>query len=274
MQKDLRFADHFLFTQQSLSTFDHCPLKFRKRYLENLKWDNFPEESIKKRLERGNDFHLLAHRYFMGVPTGLEDGNGEYGELKDWIENLESCFPKEPFHVYLPEYKLRMVSERLKLEANFDLVIIKEGAVEIWDWKTNGGKSLRNNSRTEKRYAESLQTIVYMFVLKEQISRMTGKPAECEHITMHYWQPEPPHLLAVIRYSRELHEKFREILEEKTDRILKYDYACFDKALYSKHCRYCEFNWFCNNDRVDLKLLEEDDELLEGLEWDSVEEKF
>ena len=39
--KDLRFVHYFLFTQHSLSTFEKCPLKFKKRYLENLKWDNY-----------------------------------------------------------------------------------------------------------------------------------------------------------------------------------------------------------------------------------------
>ncbi|MCX7709550.1 MAG: PD-(D/E)XK nuclease family protein [Clostridia bacterium] len=272
--KDLRFADYFLFTQHSLSTFDNCPLKFRKRYLEGLKWDSFPDERVKKRLERGNNFHLLAHRYFMGVPTGLDQGTEEFGELNEWMECLEREFKKEPFVTYLPEYKLRMVTDPLKLEANFDLIAINEDRIEIWDWKTHGDMQGKNRAALSKRFETSLQTVVYMFVLKEQLPILIGSPIESEKICMCYWQPDRPHLLAKINYSDELHERFRQILEQKIRGVLEYDYAGFEKALFSKHCKYCEFNWFCNNDKVDFEAMEEDEDFLDTLDWDSIEEKY
>lgn len=274
MLKDLRFTDYFLFTQQSLSTFENCPLKFKKRYLENLKWDSFPDDRIKKRLEMGNDFHLIANRYFMGIDSGFDDLTEKSNELSDWVESLKSSFKPERGAKYLPEYKLRMVSGGLKLEANFDLLVLKEDSIEIWDWKTHSGS--RNDSKLSeaKRLLDSLQTIVYLFVLKEQSPLVAGSKTECEKISMHYWQPEPAGILAEIKYSRELHEKYREILHEKINRILEYDYTKFQKELFNKHCRYCEFNWFCNNERIDYKSLEEDSSFLDELEWDDIGEKY
>lgn len=273
MLNDSRFKDYFLFTQQSLATFDHCPLKFKKRYLENLKWNSFPDESVKRRLERGNDFHLIACRYFMGIDTGLNEFAEEFAELNEWEKSLKFSFEKRPDALYLPEYKLRMAAGELKLEANFDLLVVREDSVEIWDWKT---RSQGENKKAidGKRLKESLQTMVYMFVLKEQSLLICGKEVECERFSMHYWQPEPAGIITELQYSNSLHQRYRETLSQKIRNITEYDYSGFDKEDYKKHCKYCEFNWFCNNERVDFKAMEEEDDLLDALEWDSIEERF
>ncbi|WP_010251760.1 PD-(D/E)XK nuclease family protein [Acetivibrio cellulolyticus] len=270
---DLRFAEYFLFTQQSLATFDRCPLKFKKRYLENLKWDNFPDEEIKKRLEMGNDFHLLAYRYFLGVETGLSEKTEGFEELNSWMKSLESKFQKKETRKYLPEYKLRMAKGPLRLEANFDLLIVDGDKLEIWDWKTHGkeNKPDRKGSKGNK-YKKSLQSMVYLFVLKEQCEKITGKQVRAENISMFYWQPEPPEVLTDIRYSDEMHNTYREILQNKINGILEYDFSKFEKSLYEKNCKYCEFNWFCNNQRIDFNVIEEDEDFLDELEWESIEE--
>lgn len=270
---DLRFAEYFLFTQQSLATFERCPLKFKKRYLENLKWDNFPDEEIKKRLEMGNNFHLLAYRYFLGIDTGLNDKTEGFHELDSWIKSLENKFQKEESHKYLPEYKLRMAKGLLRLEANFDLLIVDQDKIEIWDWKTHGKETKPEQKGIKaNKYNKSLQTMVYLFVLKEQSERITGKHIKCENICMYYWQPDPPEVLTEIRYSEQMHNTYREVLQNKIRGILQYDFSEFDKALYEKSCKYCEFNWFCNNQRIDFKVLEEDEDFLDELEWESIEE--
>lgn len=269
---DLRFAEYFLFTQQSLATFERCPLKFKKRYLESLKWDNFPDEEIKKRLEMGNDFHLLAYRYFLGVDTGLSEKTEGFDELDSWMNSLEDKFKKEEGRKYLPEYKLRMAKGLLRLEANFDLLIVDD-KLEIWDWKTHGKESKQEQRGVKaNKYKKSLQTMVYLFVLKEQSERITGKQIKCENISMYYWQPDPPEVLTQIIYNDEMHNTYREVLQNKIRVILQYDFSTFDKALYEKNCKYCEFNWFCNNQRVDFNVIEEDEDFLDELEWESIEE--
>lgn len=274
MAVDLRFADYFLFTQHSLSTFDSCPLKFKRRYLENLKWDSFPEETVRKQLQKGNDFHLLAQRYFLGVDPGLHDGVQEYEELAGWLEQLRNAFPLQEGVQYLPEYRLRMVSPELKLEANIDLVTIQGNKVEIWDWKTHGGMDPAKRTREEKRLRSSLQTMVYMFVVWEQLELVAGGRKEDYSLSMHYWTPDPPHPLADIRYSCKLHEDFRSKLQHKIRHILSYDFADFDQALYQKNCQFCEFNWYCNNRSVDSEAIHQQDDFLESFDWDSLEEMY
>ena len=273
MVRDLRFAHHFLYTQHSLATFDSCPMKFRKRYLENLKWDTFPDESIRKNIEMGNSFHLLAHRYFMGIEPAPAEAYEEFPELERWMKNLADGFKINPDFRYLPEYKLRMSSGEVKLEANFDLLIVKGDQIEIWDWKTHGGGK-RNNRDVGKRLRGSLQTMVYMYVLKEQSRLVAGKEVKASGISMHYWQPEPAMTLADIMYDDLLHEQFGRIIKGKIHNILSYDYESFNKEKYSKHCRVCEFNWYCNNDRVDFSAIREDEDLMEELDWELAEEVY
>jgi CRISPR/Cas system-associated exonuclease Cas4 (RecB family) len=268
----IRLADYFLFTQHSLSTFDSCPLKFKKRYAENLKWDSYPDEAVRKRLEMGNDFHLLAHRYFMGIEPGRELTDKEE-ELDSWVESLQRNFQRETGVRYLPEYKLRMVSENLRLEANFDLILYREGTLQIWDWKTHSDPG-RKSRNAEGKLTESLQTKVYLFVLKELCSLAAGEEIPCERISMHYWQPRPPRTLAEIRYSPQMHEEYRGLLEAKIHTILNYDYTDFNRELYRSHCKFCEFNWFCNKEKVDFQAMEEDEDFLDELMWEDVEEKY
>ncbi len=274
MNRDLRHVDYFLFTQHSLATFDNCPLKFKKRYIENLKWDALPDENIKKRIEMGNDFHLLAYRYFMGIEQGLDEAVQGYGDLERWLESLMEHFPKKKGVVYLPEYKMRISQGSLKLEANIDLVSISEDSVEIWDWKTHSGTPDKKRSLKSQKLADSLQTKVYMFVLKEQIKMITGRDTECEKIVMRYWQPDPPEVIAEVHYNSNKHEGYGSLLKNKINTILEYDYSLFDKELYSGHCKFCEFNWFCNNAGVDYSAIEENEGFIDELDWGSIEEKY
>lgn len=266
---------YFLFTQYSLATFENCPLKFKKRYIENLKWDTFPDDSVRKRLEQGNSFHLMAQRYFLGIDDGLDSATEDYGDLQPWMESLEARFPISADAVYLPEYKLRMSSGTIRLEANFDLLVVRGDSVEIWDWKTHGEKNLKKNrsDNNAKRLTESPQTMVYLYVLKEQLMHVIKSHETPVKISMHYWQPEPPGVLARVEYTEEKHRLFGDMLKKRIETILEYDYSCFDKENYRKHCSYCEFNWFCNNERVDFKAMGEED-FLEELSWDDIEEKF
>ena len=274
MNIDPRFAEYFLFTQHSLATFDNCPLKFKKRYMENLKWDTFPDEKVKKRLEMGNNFHLLANRYFLGTDPGLDEFTEEYESLSTWLENLKNSFKFEEGVRYLPEYKLRMVRGELKLEANFDLIMIRDESIEIWDWKTHEKDSKNRRVDLQRKLLESLQTKVYMFVLKEQAAFILGKEIDCSRITMNYWQPDPPGILVSVNYTEGLHEQFGNTIKTKIKNILNYDFTDFDKNTFSRHCKFCEFNWFCNNERVDFKSIEENDDFLDDLDFDSVGEIY
>ncbi|HEY9061177.1 MAG TPA: PD-(D/E)XK nuclease family protein [Pseudobacteroides sp.] len=254
----------FLFTQQSLTTFANCPLKFRKRYIENLKWNSYPDGDVKKRLDMGNDFHLIAHRYFLGIM----DEHIEDAELKRWVENLKNSFPINKDYVYLPEYKIRMADNIMRLEANYDLLLVKNGKIEIWDWKTHSLRPDPDKVQRNTSFLKKLQTIVYVFVLKEQSKLISGEDAQSHLISMNYWQPDPPGTIEKIVYSDERHRLFKEEIQSRVVRIMDFDYGEFDKENYIEHCKICEFNWFCNNKKVDFKAMEDDEDFLDSLRWE------
>ncbi len=274
MSNELRLKDYFLFTQNSLATYEKCPLKFKKRYLENLKWDSFPDERVKVSLERGNNFHVAAHRYFMMIDTGLDDDSEEFGELNDWLESLVKDFQIDNKKRYLPEYKLRMSKGDLKLEANFDLLIVEDNRIQIWDWKTHSSQTKEKRIKQINRLNQSLQTIVYLYVLGAQSHLIGGKEIPLENITMNYWQPQYPNHLTKIDYSEELHKTFERKLKKLIKEIHNFDYSTFDKNKYIKQCKFCEFNWFCNNEKVNFEEIVNQDNYIDELDLDEIEEIF
>ncbi len=243
------FLQDFFHTGQSLETFESCPLKFRKRYYEGLRWDRPLDAEERAAIDRGNAFHMLARRYFLGVDCGLEEGARDYDILAGWLKSLKESFPLREDVRYLPEYKLRYESAGIKLEANFDLVVAQDGKLEIWDWKTHAGKAAHRASQGE-RLEKSLQTTVYLFTLKERSAAVFGSDFDFDDITMCYWQPEPAQTIARITCSRMLHERFGGRLAQLMKSIEAFDANSFDKSLYSKHCKYCEFNWYCNREEI------------------------
>lgn len=247
--KDIGNLTQLCYTQQSLNAFENCPLKFKKRYLEGLRWDSLPDEAARTSLDRGNSFHLLACRYFSGIPLGLSENAVDFELLAKWMRNLESSFKIRPEAVYLPEHTMRARLDGFLLEANLDLLIIEDGQLKIWDWKTHVSKNSglsSNISIMRSRLEKSLQTMVYMYVLKEQAASAAGGLPGGTPISMSYWQPDSPHIIAEIKYDAGTHESFRFYLLQLLKRISGFDFSNFDKSLYSKHCKRCEFNWYCN----------------------------
>ncbi len=269
MEKDLRNEMYFFYTQYSMKTFESCPLKFKKRYLEGIRWRFSPSEEIVNSMEAGRKFHVLARRYFMGFDNGLKWSSVNYPELVKWMGRLIQHFPLKKDEIYLPEYKIRMISGEIKLEANFDLLIIKNEKIEIWDWKTHG--SNKKHTGLKNRLEKSLQTMVYLYVLKERVRLAAGKNIPCDKITMYYWKPEPVGICARIDYSDEKHKRFSNILREKILDIKEFDYNHFNQELYKNHCPFCEFNSFCNNRKVSYDKSNDTEDFLENLDWYSIE---
>ena len=255
MRDNLGLPDTFYFTQHSLATFEACPLKFRKRYIEGIKWKSRSDVNMTEQLGLGVDFHLLARRYFLGIDDITGIGNIPRVKLHTWVENLKKTFELNKGYRYLPEYKLRLNNGTLRLEANYDLVIIKDDCLEIWDWKTG-----TNAPGTEKRvrdYGKTLQTMVYMYILREKAGIVYGARDMYKKLGMYYWNPDPPGIAAKIPYDDYRHKSFGDSLQKRVDSILNYDYSGFDRSGYIKSCRYCEYNFICYNSKAGFTIQKE-----------------
>ena len=158
---ELKDKKYFYFTQNSLSTFVNCPYRFKKKYIDNVKWQQDESDEAQEKVDFGLDFHKLAERYFKGIPV-YEESFVDNKELYNAYINLKEEFKIDENNQYYPEYTMRFSDGFMRLEANIDLIIIKkDGTVEIFDWKTNA------NLSNAKKYVTSLQTAVYMFALKK-----------------------------------------------------------------------------------------------------------
>jgi CRISPR/Cas system-associated exonuclease Cas4 (RecB family) len=252
------------FSQHALATFDTCALKFRRRYLDGLYWPSTwagdPEQL--KAIEQGEIFHLVARRYYSGIPEGpLEE------PVKSWFQALKKFRPREQEALYLPEQEIRLDAGGLKLLVKLDLLmVLPDGRAVIYDWKTTPHKPRASF------FAKSLQTIVYRYVLKQAGKQYSPKGGfSTEDISMIYWNPRYPKEVEPLGYNEEDFQRDEKILRQMIEEIKEKSYEEFYATGDTKKCGYCVYAPICHGTAVDYSQLEEvEDEL--DLDWDSIEE--
>lgn len=256
MITDARLPDKFLYSQQSLDTFDKCPMMFRNKYIERLNWNMSASREQKEAIDRGKSFHLLAKRYFLGIEPDPESLVNADKVLTLWLQNLKKTFRPDAETRYLPEYSIVLRKGKIRLQAIPDLIAANGEGIEIWDWKTHNTAVQPEPGAAGKRLEKSLQTKVYLFLLGEYAARSSDSLFR-KHIQsgktlkMNYWQPEPPGIVTSICCDENTRREFGELIENKIEQIENYNWQGFDKRLYSNNCRYCDFNRLCNKSSVE-----------------------
>ena len=257
---NLREKNYFYFTQNSIKTFVDCPFKFKKKYIDNIKWET--ANAINDKADFGNNFHKIAERYFIGITIDEEELKN-YGELYDAYINLKEAFPLISSNTYMPEYTIRFIDDDIRLESNIDLVIIKpDNKIEIWDWKTN------SDSKKAEKYKNSIQTQVYLYSIKRIAKDILNLDVNYEDINMIYFSPENKMELIRINYNEELNNLYEKNISQLIQKIYNYDYQKFNRNDYQKNCKFCEFNLFCDNKKAD------DTEFAIDINFDELEEIY
>ena len=244
--------NNFIYSQNSINTYKSCPLKFKYKYIDKINWrqDDIGSREYYESLVVGSEFHLLCERYFSNIPLGINENTNP--KFIKWIEKIKKLLPmcSESRHmIYLPEYEIRYSIDGNVITAKYDLIIIKDNAIEIWDWKTENKKVDYKNAQNR------IQTIVYMLLAKEVIPKLYNIDVDFKNISMKYYQPEFEDEPITISYSEEIHNSYK-------NRIIDYiNMMKESKYLTSKntnHCKYCEFNKLCNGQDVNYSILEEE----------------
>lgn len=242
---------NFIFSQNSINTYKSCPLKFKYKYIDKINWrkDDIGSREYYESLQVGSEFHLICERYFSNIPLGInEETNPKF--IK-WIEKIKKLLPMtlEDESIYLPEYEIRYNLNGYIITAKYDLIVIKNNKIEIWDWKTENRKVDYKNAQNR------IQTIVYMYLAKEVIPNLYNIDMKFEDLAMKYYQPEFEDEPISILYSEEIHNSYK-------DRINQYIKMIKDVKSYNikneNHCKFCEFNKLCNGQDVKYQLLEEE----------------
>ena len=144
-----------------------------------------------------------------------------------------------------------------KKTAKYDLIIIDENSIEVWDWKTE-------NVKLEYiKVKDRIQTVVYMFLAKEAVCKIFNLNIDYNNIKMKYYQPQYDDIPIEIIYNERQHELNKSNIIRYIDMINNTNYEKNDNYKYElikndKHCSFCEFNKLCNRQDVVYSMLEED----------------
>ena len=244
--------NNFIYSQNSINTYKSCPLKFKYKYIDKINWrqDDIGSREYYESLVIGSEFHLLCERYFSNIPLGINENTNP--KFIKWIEKIKKLLPmcSESRHmIYLPEYEIRYSIDGNIISAKYDLIIIKDNSIEIWDWKTENKKVDYKNAQNR------IQTIVYMLLAKEVIPKLYNIDVDFKDISMKYYQPEFEDEPITISYSEEIHNSYKNRIIDYINRIKESKYLT---SKNTNHCKYCEFNKLCNGQDVNYSILEEE----------------
>ena len=205
----------------------------------------------------GSEFHLLCERYFKNIPIGENISE----EFKLWIEKIKDIIYIDESKIYLPEYEVRIKIGENYLTAKYDLVIIDDNSIEIWDWKTESQKTSYKNIESR------MQTIVYMYLAKEVIQKIYNMDIPIENISMKYFRLKVDDKPITVKYSSEKYLRSKSFIENNIENISNLD---FDLHIQKNknHCKFCEFNKLCNNKNINYDIIDENIDFDEMIEED------
>lgn len=253
----------------ALATYQSCPLRFRFRYLDNLYWSRIwgaaPDE--RRALEKGQNFHLMARRYYAGVDPAQVADPVDQRELDAWLGLLQVFLPLTFDRQFYPELELRLNRPDLRLMAKFDLLVVDpDGRATLFDWKTEKRMPRRDYLR------KAMQTVVYRYMLcaagGQYSHRGRFKPDE---VSMVYWNPLYPHKWERLEYTEAQYQKDEQFLQSRVAQIFRTPRDLFLATTEESVCRHCEYQMICHGRRSEQVDMEEEELLHEAtLAWDSL----
>lgn len=225
----------FYFSQSSLRAFQNCPLAFKYRYIDGIK-----RKRKSDAIEFGNNFHIMAERYFLEIKTGKNIIKDK--KLINLFSSLEEKFTINKLYDYYPEYEIRINKENFKLMAKYDLIIDKKnGEIEIWDWKT-GNRNLK-----KEYYENDIQTILYMYVLINTAQLISKEKVDNYKIKIKYWNPRYKEEVLEFVCDEYFYKKAEKRLMGLLGEIKKNDFLRYKKQGNEK-CMNCDFKSICKEE--------------------------
>lgn len=189
-------------SRPKLAAFLACQRRFQLRYQEQLAWPLPPldDQGETARL-RGERFHQLLHRHFLELP--ITDEMVEDETVGRWWKTFKQQGPALPngrsrSHRAFPELSLTVPIGGHLLTGRFDLLILGDEAVHIYDWKTDA------RPRSEAELINDLQTRLYLALAVEG-SAALGQPVDPDQLSLTYWYVNDPAAAVTISYSQAAH---------------------------------------------------------------------
>jgi len=290
----MTLPDNFQFSQSSLQDYIDCQRRFQLRYIQQRTWPALEAEPALDNeiyMQRGSQFHHMAHQFWLGVPAENLVNQVEDDEiLSRWWNNFAQSKDFKGFAMhtkqpdernlrsmrYLPEISLSAPIGEFRIMAKYDLLVLQNlGSSEddskiqgetkdppnlsarIYDWKTSRKQPKR------EWLIHRLQTRVYPYLLAQAGAQLNkGESFNPEQIKMIYWYTDFPDQPAHFPYG---HKQFDEDQAYLTRLIGEIKNMGEDDAPLTedeRRCRFCVYRSLCNRG-VEAGPLNEMDELSE-----------
>jgi CRISPR/Cas system-associated exonuclease Cas4 (RecB family) len=239
-------------SQSSLQDYVDCARRFQLRYVERLSYpaiESEPTLENEKHQQEGEYFHRLVQQYLIGIPAEQISKLANTPNLQRWWENFLSnpdFLSFKDIESLLPEATLSAPLGNFRLLAKYDLIVIDQNKVTIYDWKT-----YRKRPRNEW-LAARMQTRVYCALLVHAGAHLNDNdPFEPEQIEMIYWFSDFPNEPARFAYTSAQYKRDWDALTKLADEIKSALRQAQDSASSypltddRTKCLFCPYRSYC-----------------------------
>jgi CRISPR/Cas system-associated exonuclease Cas4 (RecB family) len=233
------------FSQGSLQDYVDCPRRFQLRYLLMQPWPALITDApgeFEMHLQRGADFHRLAHQHTLGLDAERLAATLHDETLARWWSTFLAHPPARlPETIRRAEVAVTAPLAGQRLVAKFDLLAVEPGQhLVIVDWKT----SLKRPSRVT--LARRLQTRVYRYLAVEAGAAFNGgQRPEPEQVEMVYWFAEFGGATERFPYDADQHAADHDYLAGLIAEITIRDEETWPLTPDERQCRFCNYRSLC-----------------------------
>ncbi len=244
-------VSRLLLSRARLEDFLACQRRFALNLglPRRLPWPPAPlAEQAEEGLTRGQAFHQLLERHFLGLPVTPELVGDE--QVRRWWGAFLRSGLRLPAGRPLPELSLTVPVAGHLLYGRFDLLILgnEDGhpTAHLFDWKT--GKA-----RHEADLRQEWQTRLYLAMLAEGGRALTtdGRVISPEHISLTYWYASQPESPRIIHYTAAWHaQNWAEITLLVTHIQAALTLGEWPLTDDLNHCRACSYQSYCGRQQA------------------------
>jgi hypothetical protein len=199
-------SDPLTLTGYYLATFQACRRRFQLQVEEQFPWPVPPQDDRQRlAIARGQQFHQMAHRHFLGLPVAPAGGDPA---LDKWWRQFQEMVLPLPDGVCLPELTITVPLGRHLLSGRLDLLLLHENQARIFDWKTAPLPA-------EQILRAEWQSLIYpaLVVATGAAIHPDGRSIAPQEVSLTYWSAVQPEESVRLSYSAaELERNWQQLL--------------------------------------------------------------
>lgn len=258
----MTLPDEFVFSQNNLQDFVDCPRRFQLKYILKTAWPapvSEPIEEHDRLIDLGSRFHMMAQRYFLGIPEEVITRHVTDEDLLAWwnafINNPPSGMPPDR----QPEIYTSMPFAGYRLAAKIDLLAVEKGKrAVIYDWKTT------HQEPRPRFLKERIQSLVYpLLVIKTGGALNDYKPFDPSQVSMVYWYPAFPDSPVSLTFDHEWVSSAEANLTRLITQIASMKMEIYPLTVDDKKCKFCRYRSLCERG-ISAGTMDEEEETIES----------